>query len=81
MFALPSATNATENMDVDVPDNMYRSAVAIGYLEHVVNKQTGEIIKEKRLLGTGVLIYDGRHYIVVTARHVILDKNFNLVPN
>jgi S1-C subfamily serine protease len=50
---------------------MYRSAVAIGYQN---------AFGQNKLYGTGVLIKSGRHFIVVTARHVILDKNLNLLP-
>ena len=80
MLALPSITNAKDAMDVEIPENMYRSAVAIGYIEHALDDRTGKIEKQRRLLGTGVLIFDGRHNIVITARHVILDKKFNLMP-
>lgn len=78
--ALASTARAADNMDTEIPEDMYRSAVAIGYLKNTIDKQTGEIKVQKQLLGTGVLINDGRHFIVLTARHVILDKNLNLTP-
>lgn len=77
-----TSTGATSNsMDIEIPEDMYRSAVAIGYIEHALDPRTGEVKSGKQLLGTGVLIKSGRHFVVVTARHVILDKNSHLIPD
>ena len=56
IITLTSAARAIENVDIDIPENMYRSAVAIGYIEHVLDPRTGEVKPRKQLLGTGVLI-------------------------
>ncbi len=80
IISLTSTAGATENVDIDIPEDMYRSAVAIGYIEHALDPRTGEVKPGKQLLGTGVLIKSGRHFVVVTARHVVLDKNLNFLP-
>lgn len=69
LITLPIAARATDSVDIEIPDDMYRSAVAIGYQN---------ALGQNMPYGTGVLIKSGRHFVVVTARHVILDKNLNL---
>lgn len=57
---------------MEIPDKVYKSVVAIGF--YMDDKNSENTPLKRQLLGTGVLIKD-RHYIVITAEHVILDEN------
>ncbi len=66
---------------IKISDGIKSCVVAVGYIEYKLNEETGIIEERKRFRGTGVLVNADR-YILVTAKHVIFDKESNLlIPN
>ncbi len=66
---------------IKISDEIKSCVVAVGNFEYKLNDETGIIEEDKIFRGTGVLIHAGK-YILVTAKHVIFDKESNLlIPN
>jgi S1-C subfamily serine protease len=66
---------------IKISDEMKSCVVAVGFIQYKLNEETGIIEEEKKFRGTGVLVNADR-YILVTAKHVIFDKESKLlIPN
>lgn len=63
-----------------IPSTWNNSVIAIGIETYDLNKLNGQIESKKDLSGAGVLVKTDR-FVLVTAKHVVFDKNGKLLPN
>lgn len=80
LIVLLNCLSTIPSIALTVPDRIYGSVVAVGQ-EVVHLNANNQIVRTRELLGTGVIVQD-RHFVLLTARHVVFDdQKKELRPN
>jgi V8-like Glu-specific endopeptidase len=66
--------------EIKIPDALRKCVIAIGIRDYNYNEHTKEQSVNIIFKGSGVLVFDER-YILITAKHVVFDKNGEVFPN